>query len=79
LKLDRKLFIILTTKDKEKGLEKLDLFGSVNTKEARNTALELIKKKCLVWNSGQNTKQIRLDNGERARAYICHPYIIRKL
>jgi hypothetical protein len=68
LKLDRRFFTILTTKDKEKVLEKLDLFGSVNVKEARNTALELIKTRCLAWNSGQNTKQIRLENDERARA-----------
>ena len=73
LKLDRRLFIILTTKDKEKVLEKLDLFGSVNVKEARNTALELIKTRYLAWNSGQNTKQIRLENGERARAYMLPP------
>ena len=68
LKLDRRFFTILTTKDKEKVLEKLDLFGSVNVKEARNTALELIKTRCLAWNSGQNIKQIRLENDERARA-----------
>ena len=33
-----------TTKDKEKGLEKLGLFGSVNVKEARNVARKIAKE-----------------------------------
>ena len=32
-----------TTKEKEKGLEKLGLFGSVNVKEARNAARKIAK------------------------------------
>jgi hypothetical protein len=35
--------------------------------------LEWIKTRCVVWKNTEKTRQIRLDNGERPRAYMLTP------
>ena len=40
---------------------------------ALDTILEWIKTRCVVWKNGEKTRQVRLDNGERPRAYMLPP------
>ena len=65
-----------TTKDKKKGLEKLGLFGSVNVKEARNTA----KKIATEVMNGRSPIEIKISkSGELTVAELVKAFLDRAL